>query len=138
VRKDIAESSSASGTKFASSRSIEYRAIDITEDVFIHPSSTLFHQNPPEYVAFQEVVRGSKVWIKSKRYTYEHLLSNSFADLTVVNPSWLAQLGPALCTFSKPIPIPPTIKDMKAGEVLVIPKFGPGWELPPMRRMKVD
>ncbi|CAG8732032.1 12674_t:CDS:2, partial [Acaulospora colombiana] len=35
------------------------------EDVFIHPSSVLFHQNPPEYVAFHEVVRGTKVWIKS-------------------------------------------------------------------------
>lgn len=123
IRKDLAERSSSSGTKFASSRGIEYRAVDIAEDVFIHPSSALFHQNPPEYVAFQEVVRGTKIWIK---------------NLTVVNPAWLAQLGPALCTFSKPIPIPPTIKDIKAGEVLVIPKFGPGWELPPMRRMKVD
>jgi len=121
VRKDVAERSSSSGTKFASSRGVEYLAVDIVEDVFIHPSSVLFHQSPPEYVAFQEVIRGTKVWVK---------------NLTVVNPSWLAQLGPALCTFSKPIPIPPTMKDMKPGEVLVIPKFGPGWELPPMRRKK--
>ena len=66
VRKDIAEKSSSSGTKFASARGIEYRAVDIDEDVFIHPASTLFHQSPPEYVAFQEVVRGTKVWVKSR------------------------------------------------------------------------
>jgi ATP-dependent RNA helicase DHX37/DHR1 len=65
VRKDVTERSS-SGTKFASSRGVEYRAIDIAEDVFIHPSSVLFHQRPPEYIAFQEVIRGTKVWIKSK------------------------------------------------------------------------
>jgi ATP-dependent RNA helicase DHX37/DHR1 len=66
VRKDVAERSSSSGTKFASSRGVEYLAIDIAEDVFIHPSSALFHQSPPKYVAFQEVIRGTKVWIKSK------------------------------------------------------------------------
>ncbi|KAG8858628.1 putative ATP-dependent RNA helicase DHR1 [Serendipita sp. 411] len=120
VRKDIIDTQSSSGSKFASSRGIEYRAIDVEEDVFIHPSSVLFNQSPPDYVAFREIVRGSKVWIKT---------------LTVVNPSWLAPLGPSMCTFSKPIPIPPTIKDMKPNEVLVIPKFGPGWELPPMRKI---
>ncbi|PVF97189.1 P-loop containing nucleoside triphosphate hydrolase protein [Serendipita vermifera] len=120
-RKDVVEKGSSTGTKMASARGVEYRAIGIEEDVFIHPSSVLFHQTPPEYVAFHEVVRGTKVWIKT---------------LTVINPAWLAHLGPALCTFSKPLPIPPTIKDMKPGEVLVVPRFGPGWELPPMRKMK--
>ena len=64
IRKDVLEK--ASGTKFASGRGVAYRAIDIDEDVFIHPSSVLFHQSPPEYVAFQEVVRGSRVWMKCK------------------------------------------------------------------------
>ncbi|KAG8831892.1 putative ATP-dependent RNA helicase DHR1 [Serendipita sp. 399] len=120
ARKDVADKQSSSGSKFASTRGVEYRTIAVEEDVFIHPSSVLFQQSPPEYVAFREIVRGSKVWIKT---------------LTVVNPSWLARLGSSMCTFSKPTPIPPTIKDMKPNEVLVIPKFGPGWELPPMRKL---
>lgn len=72
---------------------------------------------------------------------YVHFLFDAIAltdgpAVTIVNPSWLAQLGPTLCTFSKPLPVPPTMKDLKKDEVLVVPKFGPGWELPPVRRMK--
>jgi ATP-dependent RNA helicase DHX37/DHR1 len=70
ARKDIVEKGSSAGTKLASARGVEYRAIGIEDDVFIHPSSVLFHQSPPEYVAFHEVVRGNKVWIKSMcKYT---------------------------------------------------------------------
>lgn len=55
--------------------------------------------------------------------------------LTVINAAWLAPLGPSLCTFSKPIPLPVTMKDAKPGQVLVVPKFGPAsWELPPLRK----
>jgi ATP-dependent RNA helicase DHX37/DHR1 len=46
------------------------------------------------------------------------------SGLTVVNPAWLAALGkPTLCTFSKPV-------KNAAGNFMVIPRFGPGWELP--------
>lgn len=120
VRKDIVEKG-PSGNKYASSRNVAYRAVDVEEDVFIHPSSILYHQPPPEYIVYREIVRGTRTWLKI---------------VTVVNVAWLAQLGPAMCTYSKPLPVPPTVKDMKPGEVLVIPKFGPGWELPPFRRMK--
>lgn len=65
VRKDLV-SKSPDGTKFASSRGIPYSALDVDEDVFIHPSSVLFHKSPPNYVIYQEVVRSSRVWIKSK------------------------------------------------------------------------
>lgn len=135
ARKDAIDKASASGAKYASARGIPYRAVDIQEDVYIHPSSLLFHQSPPDYVAFQEVVRGSKVWIKSKycKICCYTRLTTCLA-LTVVNPAWLAQLGPALCTFSKPLSVPQSVAELKQGEVLVIPKFGPGWELPPMRK----
>lgn len=129
----------SSTTKFASARGVAYRAIDIEEDVFIYPGCVLFQQTPPEYVAFQEVVRGSKVWMRSKLLMLPfsvYIKLKEILALTAVNPAWLAQLGPALCSFSKPIPIPPTMKGLKPNEVLVIPKYGPGWELPPIRKLK--
>lgn len=67
VRKDILDPSSRSaGAKFESTRGVAYRAMGVDEDVYIHPSSVLFHGEPPEWVVWQDVVRTSKVYIKSK------------------------------------------------------------------------
>lgn len=66
VKKDLVQPSSANGSKYASCRGVEYCANGVTEDVFIHPSSVLFHKAPPDYVVFQEIVHSTKVWIKSK------------------------------------------------------------------------
>ncbi|KAK0464536.1 P-loop containing nucleoside triphosphate hydrolase protein [Desarmillaria tabescens] len=109
VRKDRVEKVS-SGTQYASSKGVPYKAIGISGDVFIHPSSVLASKSPPEYVVFNEVVRTSRVWIKG---------------VTVVNPAWLASLGKgSLCTFSKPV-------KNNVGNMMVIPRFGPeAWELP--------
>ena len=102
----------------------------IDEDVYIHPSSVLTNQPPPEFVVFLEVVRTSKIWIKGKKFLYSsHSVSSANAacpGLTVVNPAWLSHLGKTLCTFSKSI-------KTKEGTSVVIPHFGPaGWELPPV------
>ncbi|KAG5648122.1 hypothetical protein DXG03_006076 [Asterophora parasitica] len=112
VRKDRIDPSSGSA-QYATSKGIAYRAVGISEDVFIHPSSVLANTAPPEYVVFNEVVRTTRIWLKG---------------LTVVNPVWLSTLGkPSLCTFSKPT------KNM-AGVMMSIPRFGPeGWELPPVK-----
>ncbi|GAW05713.1 P-loop containing nucleoside triphosphate hydrolase protein [Lentinula edodes] len=56
---------------------VAYKALGIAEDVFIHPSSVLFKNTPPEYLIFNEVVRTSQVWLKG---------------LTVINPAWLSSL----------------------------------------------
>ncbi|KZT60313.1 P-loop containing nucleoside triphosphate hydrolase protein [Calocera cornea HHB12733] len=130
VRKDVAYPASATGAKYASCRGVAYRALGVDEDVFVHPSSVLFHGLPPEYLLFLEVVRTSKPYIKT---------------LTVVNPAWLATLGRSLCTFSKPMQLPPgagalgggKLKAARLGgetrQVHVVPRFGPaGWELPPV------
>lgn len=48
----------------------------------------------------------------------------------MINPAWLSTLGkPSLCTFSKPV------KD-KQGKEMVVPRFGPGWNLPPVPAQK--
>lgn len=110
VRKDRVAKDSSSGEQYASSKGVPYRALGISEDVFIHPSSVLASKSPPEYLVFNEVLRTTRVWLKG---------------LTVVNPAWLSSLGkPSLCTFSKPM------KNM-SGIMMTIPRFGPeGWELP--------
>ncbi|KAK7469227.1 putative ATP-dependent RNA helicase DHR1 [Stygiomarasmius scandens] len=112
VRKDRIESNS-SGTQFATSKGVPYKALGISEDVFIHPSSVLASVSPPEYVVFSELVRTSKVWIKG---------------VTVINPAWLSSLGKSsLCTFSKPF------KNNNGG-MMVTPHFGPdGWPLPAIK-----
>ncbi|QRV77442.1 Helicase associated domain (HA2) [Ceratobasidium sp. AG-Ba] len=111
VRKDYIEK--RTGIKRSSARGIAYQAIGVKEDAYIHPSSVIFNGPPPDFVAFQEVVRASRVWLKV---------------ITKVNPSWLPALGPSLSTYSKPVKVAAVIK---AGKVAVTPRFGPyDWELP--------
>ncbi|KAG8723348.1 putative ATP-dependent RNA helicase DHR1 [Ceratobasidium sp. 423] len=111
VRKDYIEKQT--GVKRNSARGVAYQAIGVKEDVFIHPSSVLFAGPPPDFVAFQDVVRTSRVWLKV---------------VTRVNPSWLPTLGPSLSTYSKPLKITAAAK---AGKIAVVPRFGPyDWELP--------
>ena len=66
ARKALVQPSSADGNKYASCRGVAYCANGVTENVFIHPSSVLFHKAPPDYVIFQDIVHSTKVWIKSK------------------------------------------------------------------------
>jgi ATP-dependent RNA helicase DHX37/DHR1 len=68
IRKDLVDKSS--GTKYASARGVPYQALDIAEDVFIHPSSVLFHKPPPDFLVFEKVVRTSKPWIKGQSLKY--------------------------------------------------------------------
>ncbi|KAK1229881.1 putative ATP-dependent RNA helicase DHR1 [Marasmius sp. AFHP31] len=116
VRKDRIHPSTA-GAQYASSKNVPYRALGITEDIFIHPSSVLANVPPPEYIVFTEVVRTSRVWVKG---------------LTVVNPAWLSSLGKSsLCTYSKPFRNSSNVQ-------MVVPHFGPdGWELPAVRAESV-
>ncbi|PIL32147.1 hypothetical protein GSI_06853 [Ganoderma sinense ZZ0214-1] len=115
IRKDIAQRGRAvgPGTQYTTARGVAYQAIGIPdEDVFIHPSSMLAQEPPPEYVVYLEIVRTSRVYLKG---------------LTVVNGAWLSTLGKSLCTYSKPF-------KNKDGQSMVIPHFGPqGWELPLIR-----
>ncbi|KAI9512405.1 P-loop containing nucleoside triphosphate hydrolase protein [Russula earlei] len=112
VRKDLVEKDSATGVQRTTAKRVAYRALGVSEDVYIHPSSVLATTSPPEYVVYHEVVRTSQVWLKG---------------LTLINPAWLPALGKSLCTFSKPF-------KNKAGDMMATPKFGPdGWELPPVR-----
>ncbi|THH12553.1 hypothetical protein EW146_g7588 [Bondarzewia mesenterica] len=113
VRNDLIRKDAASGNQYATASGVPYQAMGIEEDVYIHPSSVLATVSPPDFIVFHEVVRTSRVWLKG---------------CTVINAAWLSSLGqPSLCSFSKPI-------KNGAGDLMVIPKFGPaGWELPPVK-----
>ncbi|BGP22097.1 DHX37 protein [Rhodotorula toruloides] len=121
IRKDLVDkSSNLSYAKVASTRGVPYRAFGIEEDLFIHPSSNLFHGPPAEYIVYNELHRTHKVWLKT---------------ITKVNPAWLPVLGRPMCTFSKPIETPAQAVAAKAAssassgdtrQIFVIPRFGPG------------
>jgi len=67
VRKDLFPGwTGPSYAKVASTRGVPYRAFGINEDLFIHPSSVLFHHQPAEFLVFQDLHRTNKVWLKSK------------------------------------------------------------------------
>lgn len=130
VRKDRIDKNAASGAQYASAQGVAYKALGIAEDVFIHPSSVLFRNTPPEYLIFNEVVRTSQVWLKGEIFTtlYTENDIDGYEGLTVINPAWLSFLGKSsLCTFSKPT-------KNSAGILTAVPHFGPdGWELPPIK-----
>ncbi|KAH7885390.1 P-loop containing nucleoside triphosphate hydrolase protein [Phlebopus sp. FC_14] len=115
VRKDVVQKKLATGVQFKTSKGVPYRALGISEDVFIHPSSVISQCSPPDYVVFTEIVRTTKPWLKG---------------VTVINPAWLSTLGKTtLCTFTK-------AAKNNAGVLMTIPKFGPDqWELPPMKAL---
>ncbi|KAG8898401.1 putative ATP-dependent RNA helicase DHR1 [Tulasnella sp. 403] len=117
VRKDVVDKdSTTSGLKFASCRGVAYRAMDIDEDVFIHPSSVVYHGTPPDWIVYQDIVRSSRVWMKG---------------ITTINPAWLPTLGPTFCTFSKPLDLPLSLRKIGADIKVVTPHFGPHrWQLP--------
>lgn len=110
-----------------------YRAVGLgAEEVFVHPSSALFHRPAPEYITFHEITRSQggrgRTWVKG---------------VTKINPGWLSSLGKGSCTFSKP-EVAVTkgraaggkIVQLKEGEreVLVTPHFGDlGVDLPVVR-----
>ncbi|KAL8277707.1 hypothetical protein RQP46_009829 [Phenoliferia psychrophenolica] len=121
VRKDLVDkSSSLSYSKVASTRGVPYRAFGIEEDLFIHPSSGVFHNSPAEFIVFQDLHKTTKVWMKT---------------ITKINPAWLPVLGKPLCTFSKPIETAATVLATKGAptstngdtrQTFVIPRFGAG------------
>ena len=74
------------------SRAVRYAtAAAVDEDVFLHPSSAL-HSTAPEWVAYIELVRTVK-----RPY---------MAGITAVEPQWLPEVAPPLCTPSPPLPDP--------------------------------
>ncbi|KAK0559430.1 putative ATP-dependent RNA helicase DHR1 [Tilletia horrida] len=107
------------GAKMRSTRGVPYRALGLGEHeaAYIHPSSILFHQRPPEWLVFSERYRSAarEVRVKKTQQAATGGAEDQEADATerregkvwlktctVINPGWLASLGKKMCTFSKP------------------------------------
>lgn len=65
VRRDVVDKIPSNGAKYTSCRNVPYKAFGVSEDAFIHPSSVLYNSPPPEFIVFHELVRTTKVWLKS-------------------------------------------------------------------------
>jgi ATP-dependent RNA helicase DHX37/DHR1 len=131
VRRDVVDKKHSTGIQYTSSKGVAYRALGISDDVFIHPSSLLFNAAPPDYLVFQDIVQTSRIYLKGEVVTCCILSArkvNRNLGLTIINPAWLSVLGKdVLCKFSKPI-------KNNAGEFMMIPRFGPdAWELPAIK-----
>ncbi|CAG8619606.1 10750_t:CDS:10, partial [Cetraspora pellucida] len=61
IRKDVADGTMKT---YSSTRGIAYSTMWADEDVFVHPSSVLYHEKPPDFVVYQELQRTNKVWMK--------------------------------------------------------------------------
>jgi hypothetical protein len=57
----------ADGVQVSTSKGVPYKAMGISEDAFIHPSSVLANIPPPDYVIFSEVIRTSRIFLKGKQ-----------------------------------------------------------------------
>ncbi|CAG8438620.1 8713_t:CDS:10 [Ambispora leptoticha] len=115
VRKGLVDKSANAASSFSSTRGVAYTTMWSDEDAFIHPSSVLYHAEPPNFVVYQELQRTTKIWMKG---------------VTAIQPNWLSKLGESLCTHSS------NTKHHKDAEMIsfVIPSFGPkSWELPPIK-----
>jgi ATP-dependent RNA helicase DHX37/DHR1 len=66
IRKDLVTPSTPDYAKVSSTRGVPYQAVGVDEDVYIHPSSVVFHGAPPEAVVFQELIRTSRPFIRSE------------------------------------------------------------------------
>jgi ATP-dependent RNA helicase DHX37/DHR1 len=138
-------SKSKSGDKYENTKGVVYKAVGVPDQTFIHPSSALYGSAPPDWIVFGEVVRTSRVWVRSRSFfhakssvTSTHLLL--YAAITRINPAWLPKLGKSLCTFSRPLEMPSAASKAKnlkeaAGqetrEAFVTPHYGDlGLDLP--------
>lgn len=96
------------GAKMTSTRDVAYLAIGIPREAcFIHKTSVLFHQSPPDWIVFSDVFRG-----KARGEALEVPGRNWLKGVTKINPNWIHKLGRSLCTFSKTIEI--DAKDTRA------------------------
>jgi ATP-dependent RNA helicase DHX37/DHR1 len=97
-----------------------YECISVSRPVFIHPQSYLFDvEYQPEMLVYQELIQGSKTYMRG---------------ITAINLSLLSNIakGTPLCRFSKPLESPPPTYDPSSDQIhcFVRGSFGPrNWRL---------
>ncbi|KAF7727046.1 putative ATP-dependent RNA helicase DHR1 [Apophysomyces ossiformis] len=122
VRTDVLETGGGKGKRFKNSRGVPYKLMWSDEEVFIHPTSVLYGQEPPRFLVYTELFQSTRTWLKG---------------VTAVESKWLANIGKELCSFGRPLeyPLPKFLNEKKDRKlVYVVPSFGPkSWPLPPIQ-----
>ncbi|GMH43272.1 hypothetical protein BSKO_11194 [Bryopsis sp. KO-2023] len=99
-------------------RAVRYLPCGSEEYIYMHPNSAL-HKAAQEHVVYTEVLRTEK-----RPY---------MSGLTVIDPSWLADVAPPMCEFSEPLedPLPYFRQDLDQIMCWRKVRYGMhGWELP--------
>ncbi|OZJ01559.1 hypothetical protein BZG36_05386, partial [Bifiguratus adelaidae] len=121
IRKDLVDSTAKPAAHYKSCHGVPYKVMWSDDDVYIHPSSVLYHQPPQPMVTYQEMFQTTKVWLKG---------------LTSIEPKWLCKIGKTLCTYGKPLDHPPPKMNAEKTRqtCYAVPSFGPkSWPLPPVK-----
>ncbi|KAJ1992016.1 putative ATP-dependent RNA helicase DHR1 [Dimargaris cristalligena] len=96
-----------------------YVSMTSAEPVFVHPTSVLYHESPPETLAYQELQRTASR-VNNPNVALDPEITDADREQlaaegrlwmkgnTTVHPRWLAVLGKSLTTYSKPLmhPVP--------------------------------
>ncbi|SPO31151.1 related to ECM16 - putative DEAH-box RNA helicase [Ustilago trichophora] len=93
------------GDRMQSTRGVPYKAMGVPGFAFIHPTSSFYHTTPPSWIVFSEVQKSNSKFAKVGTEEEESRETVWLKTLTKINPVWLASLGKALCSFSKPTPV---------------------------------
>lgn len=65
LRADVVDPA-APKKAFKSTRGVLYRVMWSDEEVYVHPSSVLYHREPPAMIVYQELFRTSRIWLKGE------------------------------------------------------------------------
>src|SRR5690606_35099403 len=124
IRKDLIESTM--DPKWSKNqKAVPYRTLFSKYDVYIHPRSGLYGNQPPEMVTYQDLQRTIKLVEDENKPSKIYL-----RGITAVEPKWLPRLanGTGLIRSSKERIIKVDDKTQKA---ITEVTFGPGyWPLP--------
>lgn len=107
----------AEGSK---TRAVRYESISIDEDVFLHPSSSLFSSSP-SWVIYSDIIRTDK-----RAY---------MVGITTIEPQWIHSAVPQLTQISKPLskPVPKYSLEKDCVMAWHDATYGPlQWEIPPV------
>lgn len=87
--------------KAQSARRIAYRAMGITEYVYLHPSSDLARNPAPKWIIFTEAMRGANKMRVVDEETQVVEGRTLLKGLTKIEPEWLVSLASRLITWDR-------------------------------------
>uniref|UniRef100_A0A915I5M4 DEAD-box helicase OB fold domain-containing protein n=1 Tax=Romanomermis culicivorax TaxID=13658 RepID=A0A915I5M4_ROMCU len=88
-----------------------YRTLVDSQTVYIHPSSSLFN-NQPEWVVYHELVMTTKEYMREVMRQTEGVEISSY-NVCAADPKWLVEFAPAFFRFADPTKLSKFKKNQK-------------------------